>query len=339
MAEETQINYINPSDIPSLVETQGREALKGRGIKCLDHGYVALADFMGDDYSIVQAARTSYGKGTKATRDDRDLIRYLMRHRHTTPFEMVEVKFLTQMPILVARHVLRHRTFNVNEYSLRYSEPIEFFYIPEPEDINIQDKKKRQGRGEVVSPEVAKKVIDFITRTSLTAKEFYQLMKNDDIAIEIARDILPVNWYTRMYLKNDLHNLFHFEGLRMDEHAQWETRQFANAISYFLKALFPNAWEAFEDYRLKSLSFSNGELQLIKRYAKTGLHGLADLVEKHIALLDIIGSQIDKPLKTRNQEKKEATANLYERSFPDISTRLGSGEFSEFKPKLERLLK
>lgn len=243
------------------------EEILGKTINCLDHGFVRLVDYMGGDSSIVQAARVSYGKGTKTTSEDRGLIRYLMRNHHTTPLEMVEMKWHCKMPIFVARQWVRHRTASINEYSLRYSEPKDEFYIPKADEIRFQSVSNRQGSSEEkVSDEVASKVIDFITQTSTSSMKTYEEMSKDGIAKELARMGLPINLYTEWYWKNDLHNTLHFLKLRLDHHAQKEIRVYAEAMADVVKKVTPLAYEAFEDYVLNSVSFSALELRALRTW-------------------------------------------------------------------------
>ena len=241
------------------------EKILGKEIKCLDQGFIRLVDYMGGDDAIVQAARVSYGKGTKNVNQDRGLIRYLMRHRHTTPFEMVEMKWHCKMPIFVARQWIRHRTANVNEYSLRYSEPRDEFYVPNMEDIRFQSVTNKQGGEEREVPEeVAKKVIDIISTKNDAAFSDYEFMNEEGIARELARIGLPVSLYTEWYWKNDLHNTLHFLGLRMDDHAQYEIRNYANAMAHIVKKVAPIAYEAFEDYVLNSEHLSGLEIKALR---------------------------------------------------------------------------
>ena len=237
----------------------------GKEIKCLDKGFIRLIDVMGDDSSIVQAARVSYGKGTKSVREDRGLIRYLMRHRHTSPFEMVELKFHVKLPMFVARQWIRHRTANVNEYSGRYSIMKEEFYLPEANQIRHQSTMNKQGRSDETLPEDESAAIR--EKMDKTQKELYNEYHNlleADLTRELSRINMPLSTYTEWYWKIDLHNLFHFLSLRMDEHAQYEIRVYANQIAEILKTAVPLSWEAFEDYRLKSVYFSRAELQYLK---------------------------------------------------------------------------
>ncbi len=238
-------------------------------IKCLDKGFVRLVDAMGGDNAIVQAARVSYGKGTAKVSQDRGLIRYLMRHRHTTPFEMVEFKFHCKMPIFVARQWVRHRTANINEYSLRYSEARDEFYFPDPENIQFQSSLNKQGRLGQVSESLKSKVTDYFKEISDRSFELYSELNEAGVARELARAILPVNLYTEWYWKNDLHNLLHFIGLRSDSHAQYEIRVFSDAMAKSVKKVAPFAWEAYQDYVVRGLRFSRVEQGLLEQNLPT----------------------------------------------------------------------
>ncbi len=243
------------------------DELLGKEFKVLNHGFVRLVDYMGGDESIVQAARVSYGKGTKTVSEDRTLIRYLMRHQHTTPFEMVEFKFHIKLPIFVARQWIRHRTANVNEYSGRYSIMPEEFYVPEESVIKYQNSLNKQGRdNEEVQPEIRKRVLEILLQEQKSSFNGYQEMLEYNIARELARINLPLSLYTQWYWKIDLHNLFHFLKLRMDKHAQYEIRVYAEKMAEIVKVIVPMAYEAFEDYVLKSITFSKNELTLLKKY-------------------------------------------------------------------------
>jgi len=239
--------------------------MSDNAIKCLDKGFVRLVDSMGGDDAIVQAARVSYGKGTSKVSQDRGLIRYLMRHRHSTPFEMVEFKFHCKMPIFVARQWVRHRTANINEYSLRYSEARDEFYYPDPENIQFQSALNKQGRMGEVTPELKQKVQNYFKEISERSFAIYAELNQAGIARELARSILPVNLYTEWYWKNDLHNLLHFIGLRSDSHAQYEIRVFSDAMAESVKAVAPFAWEAYQDYIVKGMRFSRIEQSLLER--------------------------------------------------------------------------
>jgi len=230
----------------------------------LQHGYVVLVDYMGNDAAIVQAARVSYGLGTRTARDDRALIRYLMRHNHTTPFEMVEFKFLVRLPMYVARQWIRHRTASVNEVSARYSIVPDEFDVPEPEAIRGQAARNRQGRsGETLPSETVEAFRSRVKLVSEEAYDIYQQSLNQGVARELARIVLPVGVYTEWYWKMNLHNLFHFLELRLDDHAQEEIRLYANIIADIVKEVVPVAYEAFEDFVLGSESFSRSELTAI----------------------------------------------------------------------------
>ena len=235
-------------------------------IPCLDKGFIRLVDSMGNDSAIVQAARVSYGRGTTKVTRDKGLIRYLLRHRHSTPFEMVELKFHAKMPIFVARQWVRHRTANINEYSLRYSEARDDFYIPKKEDIHFQSKFNKQGRDADEVPDALKeKVIRYFMEMSENSFDIYKDLNEAGIARELARAILPVNLYTEWYWKNDLHNTFHFLKLRMDTHAQYEIRVFAEGMAKFVKQVAPIAYEAFEDYVLNGMYLSSIEKSVLTK--------------------------------------------------------------------------
>jgi thymidylate synthase (FAD) len=243
-----------------VTNPQAEEVLD-KEFKCLNAGFVRLVDYMGGDDSIVQAARVSYGKGTKTVNEDRGLIRYLMRHMHTTPFEMVELKFHIKLPIFVARQWIRHRTANVNEYSGRYSVMKDEFYIPAPEAIHRQSRRNKQGREEEEVPEeLRKRVLEILVSAQGETYTEYSEMLEENIARELARIHLPLSLYTEWYWKIDLHNLFHFLRLRLDQHAQYEIRVYGEAIAEITKKVVPVAWESFEDYILKGEKFSRIEL-------------------------------------------------------------------------------
>jgi len=245
-------------------------------VPVLDHGFVRVVDYMGDDAAIVQAARVSYGRGTRSVRNDRGLIRYLMRHRHTTPFEMCELKLHVKLPIFVARQWIRHRTANVNEYSARYSILDKEFYLPRPEHVAVQSATNRQGRGATLSDEQAAAVIDVLRRDAVQTYATYEDLINDtgdgtprdegapQVARELARVNLTLNTYTQWYWKIDLHNLLHFLALRMDHHAQYEIRVYGEAIGSLVEKWVPMAYEAFSDYRLGGAFFAREELEIVR---------------------------------------------------------------------------
>jgi thymidylate synthase (FAD) len=243
----------------------------------LDHGFVRVIDYMGDDAAVVQAARVSYGKGTKRVSEDRGLIQYLMRHRHTTPFEMCEIKFHVKLPIFVARQWIRHRTANVNEYSARYSILDKEFYIPAPDQLAAQSVKNRQGRGDLLEGEEAARVLELLRRDAETAYASYAEMLNEDeagavtdgkrqgLARELARMNLTLNFYTQWYWKTDLYNLMNFLSLRADAHAQYEIRVYAEAMLGMLARWVPMTAEAFNQYRMGGAHLSEKGLAVVKR--------------------------------------------------------------------------
>ena len=234
-------------------------------IKVLDKGFVRLVDYLGGDKRIVQSARVSYGEGTKTVREDRGLINYLMRHRHTSPFEQVILTFHAKMPIFVARQWVRHRTARLNEISGRYSVMKDEFYVPDPSVIRRQSTLNRQGReSEELSPELGKKIADLILQDQSKAYADYEGMLNDDIARELARINLPISLYTEWYWQIDLHNLFHFIHLRADAHAQWEIQEYARALAQCAKAVSPLAYDAFEHQVVEGAHFSGREIEVIK---------------------------------------------------------------------------
>jgi len=230
----------------------------------LTHGFVALVDYMGDDAAIVQAARVSYGRGTKTVRDDRGLIRYLMRHRHTTPFEMVELKFLVRLPIFVARQYIRHRTGSFNEASARYSVvPDEYELLP-AEAIRRQSARNRQGRGDPLPPDVVQQFRGDLDRVSREAYAAYQRALDRGVAREVARLLLPVSYYTQWYWKTNLWNLFHFLSLRLDPHAQEEIRLYAAELARLGRCVAPVAFEAFEEFELGGLTLTRRERTAVR---------------------------------------------------------------------------
>ncbi|OFZ22649.1 MAG: FAD-dependent thymidylate synthase [Bdellovibrionales bacterium RIFOXYA1_FULL_36_14] len=248
-------------------------------IKCLDHGFVRLVDYMGNDFSITQAARTSYGDGTKSTTKDKALIRYLMRHRHTSPFEMVSFKFHCKMPIFVARQWIRHRTASLNEVSGRYSILPEEFYLPSREDINFQSDTNNQGRSEqAVSPEIIDYTLSKLENTYKECRKTYEDLIEKGIAREIARIALPLSQYTEWYWKMDLHNLLHFLALRLDKHSQKEIRVYAEAIRDLIKPIVPTTWEAFEDYVINAHTFSGPEVEILKMLIKDNRKNIPETV-------------------------------------------------------------
>ncbi|MDA9009505.1 FAD-dependent thymidylate synthase [Alphaproteobacteria bacterium] len=255
----------------------GLEDYLYKAIPVLDHGFVRVIDYMGDDSAIVQAARVSYGQGTKAVSNDAGLIRYLMRHRHSTPFEMCEIKYHIKLPVFVARQWIRHRTANVNEYSARYSVLDREFYIPHPDHLAAQSVINNQGRGDVLEGAEAEAVLRMLKEGATRSYDHYEALLNTrqdgetidedraGLARELARMNLPVNIYTQWYWKVDLHNLLHFLSLRADPHAQYEIRVYADAMIETVKAWVPIAHQAFEDYRLGAFTFSKQMIDAMKR--------------------------------------------------------------------------
>ncbi len=252
--------------------SEGMEAELYRAHPVLDHGFVRVIDYMGDDAAIVQAARVSYGAGTRHVSNDEGLIRYLMRHWHSTPFEMCELKLHVKLPVFVARQWIRHRTANVNEYSARYSILDREFYIPAPEQLAAQSSVNNQGRGTVLAGEEAARVLALLKSDAGQMYDHYEAMLSTEgqqgLARELARMNLPMNIYTQWYWKVDLHNLFHFLRLRADAHAQYEIRVYAETIARLVAAWVPLAYRAFEDYRLGGVTLSSKAIDCLKRKLK-----------------------------------------------------------------------
>ncbi len=263
------------SDRPSCPQL---DAILGREYPILNHGFVRVVDYMGGDDAVVQAARVSYGAGTKTVRDDRALIRYLLSHNHTTPFEMAEIKLHVKMPIFVARQWIRHRTASVNEYSARYSILDKEYYIPDSEALAAQSTSNRQGRGEALGDTERSEVVERITEGAEAAYHDYLalLNMNDEgepldpaklgLARELARSVLPVSYYTQWYWKSNLHNLLRFLLLRTDSHAQWEMRQYALQIAEIVRIWVPQTYEAFVDYQLGRLELSRAATVVVRRW-------------------------------------------------------------------------
>ena len=312
-------------------------------IKCLDKGFVRLVDSMGGDDAIVQAARVSYGKGTSKVSQDRGLIRYLMRHRHTTPFEMVEFKFHCKMPIFVARQWVRHRTANINEYSLRYSEARDEFYYPDPKHIQLQSALNKQGRAGKIPKKITDKVLQYFKEISERSFEMYQELNEAGLARELIRAILPVNLYTEWYWKNDLHNLLHFISLRSDSHAQYEIRVFSDAMAESVQKVAPFAWEAYQDYVVQGMRFSRIEQSLLEKQLPPRV--IDDILED-------VAYQITATLHNNKPREETDLYPLYQKqggsdSEDDFKLKWDSGEIElgnvrelrEFKGKLESLKK
>jgi thymidylate synthase (FAD) len=256
--------------------SEGLEQIIHRAFPVLDHGVIRVVDYMGDDSAIVQAARVSYGRGTKRVLEDAGLINYLLRHWHTTPFEMAEIKFHVKLPIFVARQWIRHRTASVNEYSARYSVLDNEFYIPEPEHLATQSTSNRQGRGAVLEGDEAAEVLALLRRDAEQAYGDYSAMLNDPsnadyrndrsgLARELARMNLSLNFYTQWYWKTDLHNLMNFLRLRADAHAQYEIRAYANIMLDMMAAWVPLAHAAFMEHRMGAVQLSASAVKAVQR--------------------------------------------------------------------------
>ena len=270
-AQQAQRAETRRATVPAL------EAVLFTPMPVLDHGFVRAIDYMGDDGAVVQAARVSYGRGTRRVSEDAGLIRYLMRHRHSTPFEMCEIKFHVKLPIFIARQWIRHRTANVNEYSARYSILDREFYLPSPDHLAAQSAVNRQGRGDVLEGAEAAEVLDLLRGDAMRTYDHYAAMLNEGpdgapidpgrkgLARELARMNLTLNTYTQWYWKTDLLNLLHFLSLRADAHAQYEIRAYAEVMLAMVQAWVPLTHAAFVDYRLGAATFSAGMLVVVKR--------------------------------------------------------------------------
>lgn len=271
----TENNYTKRATVQAL------EEILYKPLPVLDHGFVRVIDYMGDDSAIVQAARVSYGKGTKKLNQDQGLINYLLRHRHTTPFEMCDIKFHIKLPIFVARQWIRHRTASVNEYSARYSILGNEFYLPAESNLATQSQINKQGRSnQSVPKDVANKVLAMLKEDSTNCYQHYIEMMNEDeqgniidennvgITRELARMNLTLNFYTEWYWKINLHNLLHFLALRADSHAQYEIRVYAEVILDIVKAWVPFTYEAFEEYKLYGIHISKKGLEVIRNLIK-----------------------------------------------------------------------
>ena len=276
--QSREIEALRSQSQPTLRPTvPALEEILYSAIEVLDHGFLRVVDYMGDDAAVVQAARVSYGKGTKKVSEDRGLIQYLMRHRHSTPFEMCEIKLHVKLPIFVARQWIRHRTANVNEYSARYSILDREFYVPAPAQLGVQSPTNRQGRGEVLEGSEAAEVMKLLKDDSEQVYAHYQKMLNVDetgavldeqrkgLARELARMNLTLNYYTQWYWKTDLLNLLNFLSLRADPHAQYEIRVYADVMIDTLKRWCPISHDAFMEYRMGGAHLSKTGLAIVKR--------------------------------------------------------------------------
>ncbi len=305
--EKSEVSLPLPKNADGVRTIDSPENIKNVLVGVHGHGYIGLIDFMGEDSSIVQAARTSYGKGTKKTREDRGLIRYLMRHSHTTPFEMVEFKFLVKMPIFIARQWVRHRTANINEYSGRYSVMTDEFYVPEVDNILGQSTRNRQGSEGVLPEDVRKAFVDDVTKTSQETYSRYQKALAGGISREMSRILLPLNLYTKWYWKNDLHNILHFLLLRMDAHAQQEIRDFAIPMYGLVSQVAPITCEAFMDFSMQGVRLSDKEQNALSLILNNG--------EKFEKACELSGIELIRP------DGKPMT----------------TGEGPEFRDKLEKI--
>jgi len=276
--QEAEIVALRAETRPTLRATvPALEEILYRPIPVLDHGFIRVIDYMGDDSAVVQAARVSYGKGTRKISEDRGLINYLLRHRHTTPFEMCEIKYHVKLPIFVARQWIRHRTANVNEYSARYSILDREFYLPAPDQLATQSASNRQGRGELLEGAEAARVLDLLREDALRAYEHYEEMLNErsdasridpdrsGLARELARMNLTLGFYTQWYWKTDLHNLLHFLVLRADPHAQFEIRVYAEAMLDTVQRWVPLVYDAFTEHVLGGVHLSASAWKVIRR--------------------------------------------------------------------------
>jgi thymidylate synthase (FAD) len=276
--QKAEIDRLRAESLPTRRATvPALEEILYAAIPVLDHGFVRVVDYMGDDAAVVQAARVSYGRGTKKVSEDNGLIHYLLRHRHTTPFEMCEIKYHVKLPIFVARQWIRHRTANVNEYSARYSILDNEFYMPTVDQLAAQSSNNRQGRGEILTGAEAEHVLALLRQDAERAYRGYVEMLNEDetgqsidparrgLARELARMNLSLNFYTQWYWKTDLHNLLNFLSLRGDAHAQYEIRAYAEAMMDTLERWVPMTAEAFRQHRLGGAQLSASALAVVKR--------------------------------------------------------------------------
>jgi thymidylate synthase (FAD) len=304
---------VAPAAVPELVERPRSEELDkvlGQAFRVLDDGFVRAVDYMGTDASIVQAARVSYGKGTKKVHEDRGLIRYLMRHRHTTPFEMCELKLHVRVPMDCWRQWIRHRTANVNEYSTRFSEAIDAAQRTAPSEWRLQASTNKQGSAGNLDEAAGRRLTEREEAFQRVARAVYGERLGAGVAREQARKGLPLSTYTEAYWKIDLHNLLHFLSLRMHSHAQQEIREYANVIGHeIVKRWCPLAWEAFEDYRLGALFLTRAETAIAAALIK-GDAGAASAVAVENGMLDTEGRPIEKSRERAELEEKFRTLGI-----------------------------
>lgn len=283
------------------------DGILGQPFKVLDDGFIRVVDYMGSDESIVQAARVSYGKGTKKVNEDRGLIRYLMRHHHTTPFEMCEIKFHIRVPMDCWRQWIRHRTANVNEYSTRYSLAIDATQKTSAKEWRQQSSINKQGSEDYLNETDGRKLSEQEEMLQKKIREVYQERIDLGVAREQARKDLPLSTYTEAYWKIDLHNLFHFLALRMDSHAQFEIRSYANIIGNdIVNKWCPIAWQAFLDYRMNALNLSQIELEIVKRISS----GNSDDAIAFAQEKGILSTNLSEIKKNREREELENKLSL-----------------------------
>ena len=289
------------------------EEILGGYFPVLDHGFVSLVDYMGSDDDVERAARVSYGYGTRKMSQTRGLIRYLRRHHHTTPSEMVELKFHCAMPMFVARQWIRHRTASVNEYSGRYSLMPLLFYKPDPDHFSLQSSDNRQGRRpEAASPDLYRKAVEHWKQVREAASGGYRWMLEEEVARELARIDLPLSTYTQWYWKIDLHNLFHFLTLRADPHAQWEIQEFARVMAGMLKRVAPLSYEAWIDYNVRAHAMSRGEMDVLRRLLEADAEGVRTREGgESLALKELQGFDLS------GREAREFVDKLQDADVPD----------------------
>lgn len=304
------------------------EEILGGYFPVLDHGFVALVDYMGTDETVERAARVSYGHGTRARSETRTLLRYLRRHRHTTPSEMVELQFHCAMPIFVARQWVRHRSASLNEYSARYSLMPLLFYKPQHASFGLQSRTNRQGRSDAgAAEELYAQAVERWERVRASVSDTYGWLLSEDVARELARIDLPLSTYTQWYWKIDLHNLMHFLSLRVDDHAQWEIREYARVIAGILKRVAPISYEAWIDYDLCGERFSAAELEVLRQFVsvEAGEEGVAPREGSRPLTADALrGFGLTK------REARELVAKLQPRQRPDFEL-----DLSRMRPAAE----
>jgi len=318
-----------PEDAPQEHRTRrpvspGAEELLGLYFPVLDHGFVALVDYMGTDTCIERAARVSYGYGTRQVNLTRGLLRYLRRHMHTTPSEMVEFKFHCCMPMFVARQWIRHRTANVNEFSGRYSLMPMLFYTPSAEQLQTQSKRNNQGRsGDAVTLAKYQEAVRRWNEIRERSRAAYEWMTSEEIARELARIDLPLSTYTQWYWKIDLHNLLHFLKLRVDAHAQWEIQEFGRVMAGMLKRAAPHSYEAWIDYDVCGARLSRMELEVLRKLVKVGEGTLESRGAAPLGVAELESSGLSK------REIRELFDKLARAEVPDFELDLSQAQSAE----------